>query len=131
MSAKRTDDLRMLEIQHLINDTYARIEALDLTEEKIIRPSTYVDSILVDTLYRNVYRTLEEASNLEFETQFAYPHVPWSAIRGMRNRFAHDYGSVNPAVVWETVRDGFPTLLEMANDYIDQRGLRATADSNA
>ena len=64
MSAKRTDDLRMLEIQRLINDTYARIEALDLTEEKIVRPSTYVESILVDTLYMNVYRTLEEATNL-------------------------------------------------------------------
>lgn len=123
MSAKRTDDLRMLEIQRLIKDTYARIEALDLTEEKVVRPSTYVESILIDTLYMNVYRTLEEASNLEFETQFSYPHVPWSAIRGMRNRFAHDYGSVNPAVVWETVRDGFPTLLDMANDYIDRRGL--------
>lgn len=35
MSAKRTDDLRMLEIQRLIKDTYARIEALDLTEEKV------------------------------------------------------------------------------------------------
>lgn len=126
MDAGQIDDLRMLEIQRLINDTYARIEVLDLTEERVVRPSTYVESILVDTLYMNVYRTLEEASNLEFETQFVYSHVPWSAIQETRNRFAREHGSVgNPAIVWETVRDGFPTLLEMANDYIGQHGLKA------
>lgn len=123
MSIRHTDDLRMLEIQRLINDTYARIEVLDLTEEKIVRPGTYVESILVDTLYMNVCRTLEEATSLEFETQFAYPHVPWSAIRETRNRFVREHGSVHPIVVWETVRDRFPTLLEMANDYISQRRL--------
>lgn len=131
MGTRHNDDLRMLEIQRLINDTYARIEVLDLTEERIVRPSTYVESILVDTLYMNAHRTLEEASNLEFETQFAYPHVPWSAIRETRNRFVREHGSVRPIVVWETVRDEFPTLLDMANDYIDQRGLRAAADSSA
>ncbi len=98
-------------------------------KRKIVRPGTYVESILVDTLYMNVCRTLEEATNLEFETQFAYPHVPWSAIRETRNRFAREHGSVHPIVVWETVQDRFPTLLEMAIDYINQRGPRDEADS--
>jgi uncharacterized protein with HEPN domain len=123
MSAKRTDDLRMLEIKRLVLDTYQRIEVLGLTEDRIVRPGTYEDTVLVDTLYMNVYRVLEEASNIDFETQVVYRHVPWNSIRGMRNRFAHDYGGVNPAIVWETVQTGFPVILDMANDYIERRGL--------
>lgn len=115
--------MRMLEIKRLILDTHRRIEALGLNEDRVVRPDSYVDSILVDTLYMNVYRVLEEATNLDFETQFAYPDVPWSAIRGMRNRFAHDYGSVDPAIVWETVQSGFPSLLDMSDAYIKAKGL--------
>ena len=123
MNAKKTDDLRMLEIRRLILDTRRRIEALSLTEESVVRPSTYVESILVDTLYMNVFRVLEEASNLDFETQFANPDIPWNSVRGMRNRFARDYGSVDPAIIWETVKSGFPPLLGMAERYIADRGL--------
>lgn len=123
MSARQTDDLRMLEIYRLIIDTQRRIKALGLTKERVVSPQTYVDSILVDTLYMNVYRILEEATNLDFETQFAYSQVPWNAVRGMRNRFAHDYGSVDAAIVWETIERGFPTLFTMAESYLDERGL--------
>ena len=49
--------------------------------------------------------THEETCNLDFETQFANPGIPWNYLHGMRNRFAHDYGSVDPAITWETVQN--------------------------
>ena len=41
----------------------------------------------------------------------SHPHVPWRAMRGMRNRIAHGYFEINLDVVWETVRTALPDLL--------------------
>lgn len=41
-----------------------------------------------------------------------YPQVPWKSIKGMRNRIAHGYFDINLDVVWDTVRDALPPLIE-------------------
>jgi uncharacterized protein with HEPN domain len=38
--------------------------------------------------------------------------VPWSSMKGMRNRLAHGYFDINLEVVWETVSSALPRLLE-------------------
>ena len=37
--------------------------------------------------------------------------VPWKAIRGMRNFFAHNYGSMSREVIWKTAIEDIPKLL--------------------
>lgn len=39
-----------------------------------------------------------------------YSEVPWKEIRGMRNIFAHDYGSIDVSEVWATVQRDVPML---------------------
>jgi uncharacterized protein with HEPN domain len=39
------------------------------------------------------------------------PEVPWSQMRGMRNRIAHGYFEINFDMVWETVQTALPGLL--------------------
>ncbi|MDD2408484.1 MAG: DUF86 domain-containing protein, partial [Tepidiphilus sp.] len=39
----------------------------------------------------------------------AHAEVPW---RNMRNRMAHGYFDINLEVVWETVQEWLPALLE-------------------
>ena len=41
----------------------------------------------------------------------AHPEIPWNAIRGMRNRIAHDYFLVNFEVIWSTVAVDLPLLM--------------------
>jgi uncharacterized protein with HEPN domain len=41
-----------------------------------------------------------------------YPQVPWKSIKGMRNRIAHGYFDINLDIVWDTVRDALPALIE-------------------
>lgn len=41
-----------------------------------------------------------------------HPQVPWSSMKGMRNRLAHGYFDINLEVVWETVSNALPSLLE-------------------
>lgn len=41
-----------------------------------------------------------------------HPDVPWSSMKGMRNRLAHGYFDINLEVVWETVSTALPSLLK-------------------
>ncbi|MDR0846086.1 MAG: DUF86 domain-containing protein [Lactobacillales bacterium] len=36
--------------------------------------------------------------------------IEWLYLRGMRNRFAHDYAGMNPAITWETIHESIPQL---------------------
>ena len=42
----------------------------------------------------------------------AHAEVPWRSMRNMRNRMAHGYFDINLDVVWETVQEWLPVLLE-------------------
>ena len=36
--------------------------------------------------------------------------VPWTAIKGMRNFFAHNYGSMSREIIWRTACEDIPLL---------------------
>ena len=37
--------------------------------------------------------------------------VPWSSMKGMRNRLAHGYFDIDLTVVWQTVQSSLPALM--------------------
>ena len=45
--------------------------------------------------------------------------IPWSNIKGMRNIVAHDYGSVDEELLWETATEDIPVLLEFCNSELE------------
>ena len=42
----------------------------------------------------------------------ANPDVPWLKMKGMRNRMAHGYFELDHEVVWDTVKNAVPELIE-------------------
>lgn len=42
----------------------------------------------------------------------SHAEVPWRSMRNMRNRMAHGYFDINLEVVWDTVHEWLPSLLE-------------------
>jgi len=55
----------------------------------------------VNKIQRNAPALLQEA-----------PEIPWEQMRGMRNVVIHEYFYVDLQVVWTTVRNDFPLLLD-------------------
>ena len=45
--------------------------------------------------------------------------IDWPAIRGMRNIVAHDYGSVNLALLWETAKKDIPVLEAFCREKVE------------
>lgn len=46
----------------------------------------------------------------DFRSQHA--DVPWKAIAGMRDRLVHGYDDVDLDLVWKTITDDLPALIE-------------------
>ncbi len=41
-----------------------------------------------------------------------HPDIPWRSMKGMRNRMTHGYFDINLDVVWDTVKNALPVLIE-------------------
>lgn len=58
-----------------------------------------------------------------------HPEVPWTSMKGMRNRMAHGYFEINLTVVWETVRTALPSLLSQLPPILEAAALEAPGDN--
>jgi uncharacterized protein with HEPN domain len=57
----------------------------------------------------NSAKLLDQFSS-ELETNFA--NIPWKAMRGMRHRMTHGYELTDHGLVWDTVKDFLPDLID-------------------
>jgi uncharacterized protein with HEPN domain len=65
---------------------------------------------------RAVERSLEligEAANkISDETKTVFSVIPWHELRGLRNRLAHEYGSIVIFRIWENAKKDIPLLIK-------------------
>jgi len=54
----------------------------------------------------------ELAKDITEETQGKHSNIPWTAIKGMRNKIVHDYEHIDLAVLWGTIQNSLPELKE-------------------
>jgi uncharacterized protein with HEPN domain len=55
----------------------------------------------------------EAAKQVSEPTRLAYPAVPWSAAARTRDRLTHHYFDIDVDILWATVTEDFPELLEV------------------
>lgn len=70
------------------------------------------DEMLLFAVVRAVEVVGEAASRTTTELRVAHPQIPWAAVVGMRNRLVHAYFDVDIDVVWSTVTQALPPLLD-------------------
>ena len=61
----------------------------------------------------------EAANAVSRNTQEAHPEIPWRKMSGLRNRLIHGYFNVNLDIVWDTLRDDMPPLVEVLARLLD------------
>ncbi len=54
----------------------------------------------------------EAVRHLPDNFKAARPDIPWTAIRGLRNRVSHGYDTVDVDILWRTITTSVPELAE-------------------
>ncbi len=86
-------------------------EALGYIQNKT-RDDLDSDRQLVHSLVRCLEITGEAASKISPQLKDSNPQIPWEHITAMRNRLIHAYFDINLDIVWRTVQQELPGLIE-------------------
>jgi uncharacterized protein with HEPN domain len=78
------------------------------------------DEMLLFALVRAVEIAGEAASQVTAETREQLPDLPWTSIVGMRNRLVHAYFDINRGILWTTVTEAAPPLVERLKNVLAQ-----------
>ena len=60
----------------------------------------------------------EAASRIPRDVGTANPAVPWQLAADMRNKLIHGYDVIEYPIVYDTVKDDLPTLVEQLNSVL-------------
>jgi uncharacterized protein with HEPN domain len=69
------------------------------------------DPMFADAVERRIEIIGEAARGLSETFRASHPEIPWRAIMATRHILVHDYGEVNPDIVWRIVQDHLPPLV--------------------
>lgn len=57
----------------------------------------------------------EAASRVSKEYRVTHSQIPWTAMIGMRNRLVHAYFDINLKILWQTMKEDLPLLIDELN----------------
>lgn len=66
--------------------------------------------MVVEACLYNIQVIGEAVSHLPEDVKKDNPKIPWTLIKGMRNRLIHEYFGTDLQFVWEVIKDELPTL---------------------
>lgn len=75
------------------------------------------DTLKQDAVIRRIAIIGEAAAHLTPATRKALSDLPFRKIRGMRNILVHDYGGVDPRIVWEVATIHVPEVRAVLEEF--------------
>lgn len=66
--------------------------------------------MVVEACLYNIQVIGEATAHLPEDVKEGNPQIPWSLIKGMRNRLIHEYFGTDLPVVWNVIRNDLPVL---------------------
>lgn len=103
---------------HLWDMLSAAREALAIIEN-VTAEQFLADRLRLRALERTLELVGEAARRVTPACQTAHPEIPWRALIGQRNLLAHEYGRINPAILYVTARERAPLLIELLEGIVD------------
>ncbi len=103
----RKDDL--VRLRHMLDAT---CEAVAFIKDSR-REDLDNDRKLTLALVKDIEIIGEAAYQISEETRQNLPDIPWDDIVGMRHRLVHAYFDINLDVLWKTVQEDLPPLVQI------------------
>lgn len=101
----KDDDVRIHHMLDAVREAVAFVEGRS-------RPDLDTDRKLNLSLVRLLEIIGEAARGISPEFREAHPDLAWKKMVGMRDHLIHGYFDINLDVVWETVKNDLPPLIE-------------------
>lgn len=76
------------------------------------RESFSVEPKTIEAVCFNFAIIGEAASKVPADVATAHPEIPWRLMSDMRNFVVHSYWGINPDVLWDTIQNDLPPLVE-------------------
>jgi uncharacterized protein with HEPN domain len=109
------------------NDDLVRIKhILDASEESVKfletrqRRELDTDRMLSLSLVRLLEIIGEAARGVSPQLRKKYPDIPWKQMTGIRDRLIHGYFDVDMEIVWKTVKEDIPPLINQLAELMDE-----------
>lgn len=71
------------------------------------------NEVLLDSVMFRLIQVSENSSRLTDAFKAIYNEIPWTAIKGMRNRIVHEYGEVDLTVIYDTVTGDLAGIVDI------------------
>lgn len=76
------------------------------------------NEVLVDSVMFRLIQVSENSDKLTESFKEQHKEFPWRAMKGLRNRIVHKYGNVDMSVVYDTIQNDIPELLQNLKEFI-------------
>lgn len=110
----RPDHVRL---QHMLEAAQSAIIFLEKRE----RSDLDTDAMLKLALVRCIEIIGEASTQISGDYKEDHPDLPWAVMRGIRNRLVHAYFDVDLDIVWSTVKENLPPLVEQLEKILDDK----------
>ena len=70
------------------------------------------DEELLDAVVHNLTVIGEAANHVPSDVTGRHPDIPWRQMIDLRNFSVHAYWNLRPAVIWDTIQNDLPPLVE-------------------
>ena len=112
MDNVKNDNYYILKIRQDLEFIVIHMKDVDIEE-------LHENEILQDSMLFRMIQLSENAKKLTDQYKQTHSNIPWNAMYGLRNRIVHDYGNVDLNIVFETLKNDIPQLLEMFSENRD------------
>ena len=82
------------------------------------RSDLETDRQLLLSLVKEIEIVGEAASQITDLTHSRLAGIPWASIIAMRNRLVHAYFSINLDILWKTVQEDLPNLIDQLERFL-------------
>jgi uncharacterized protein with HEPN domain len=92
-------------------------EAIDLLADKSLE-ELHADRVLQLALVQLIEIVGEAANRVSIDVRESHPNIPWRLAAETRNKLIHGYDVVEYAIVYDTVKNDLPPLVQMLDEAV-------------
>ncbi|MBN1445371.1 MAG: DUF86 domain-containing protein [Candidatus Omnitrophica bacterium] len=109
----------LVRIKHILDASEETVKFLENRKRKDID----TDRMLSLSLVRLLEIIGEAARGVSLQLREKYTAIPWKQMAGIRDRLIHGYFDVDMEIVWKTIKEDIPPLINQLTALLDNENL--------